>query len=262
MTVPATRMRSALLGLALIPLVLAGCGGDRITDIETELNSVKKQVARMQKEQEEQKELLAKMSADMEDVRKVAARVNADGSSLQDAVDTLGQRLTETNARMDKLSAKLGATAYAVDPNASPTAPGIPLPPSGGSGGTAEQMLETANGDFTKGNYSLSVLEFQQVVDQHPESDLADNAQYGLAESYFAQRKYDDAIREYDKILARYPGSEKVPSAYLKKGFAFLELNQTAQGVVALQYLIGKYPKSQEADVARRRLESMGLKPR
>src|SRR5262249_37474137 len=69
---------------------------------------------------------------------------------------------------------------------------------------------------------------------------------------------YESAIATFDRLLAEYPAGDKVPGAHLKKGFAFLEMNRTTQGVVQLQYLIEHYPASDEARVARERLKAMG----
>jgi len=63
-------------------------------------------------------------------------------------------------------------------------------------------------------------------------------------------------------VIRRYPDGDKVPSAHLKRGFAFLELNQTAQGVVQLNALIEDYPHTDEARLARDRLRALGLRDR
>lgn len=251
-------------------LLLSACGGGRIESAESELNSVRKRVAKLERDEEEQQQAMADLTRELKEVRTVAAQVNADSDALQAAVEGLTERLSETNTRLDKLSSRMGSGAATAgyDPSYDGSVDtGIPVPteprPSPDmSSAPPAQMYDMAYGDYTKGNFALALLEFQEYLTKYPDTDLADNAQYWVAESYFQQRKYEDAIREYDKIFSRYPASDKVPGAYLKKGFAFLELNQTAQGVVQLQYLIGKYPSSDEARVAQRRLESMGLKPR
>lgn len=247
-----------ILTLVLLAALAAGCGGDRLESIESELRSVRKEVAKLREAQDAQQAKLDAMAKDVEQVRRVSAEAGASQDSMEGAVESLTERLNDTNGRIDKLSARLGTSV----PSEMTAAP-FPTPAAAtASSVPPAQLYEQAYGDFTKGNYALALLGFQEFLAQHPDNDLADNAQYGIAETHFAQKKYEDAIREYDKVFARHPGSDKIPAAYLKKGFAFLELAQTAQGVVQLQYLIGKFPKSDEAQVARRRLESMGLKPR
>lgn len=250
------------LALSILAALLVGCSGGRVDSIESELNDVKRQVSKLQKEQGEHKAQLETLAADVEQVRKVTATTNADADSVEASIESLTERLNDTNGRIDRLSARLGAGS---SDNVAGTA-SIPLPEAArapsATGQPPDQMYAAASADYAKGNYALALLEYQELLAQFPDNDLADNAQFGIAECYFAQKRYEDAIRELDRIFAKHAKSDKVPAAYLKKGFAFLELNQTAQGVVQLQYLISKFPKSDEAQVARRRLESMGLKPR
>lgn len=259
------RASQHLFATALSLSFLACGGGDRIASVESELNDVRRQVASMKQEQESQRELLEQIKEDLEDVRKVTAKTKADTDALSSAVEGVTERMSEAGSRLDKMSAELGNQSSTFDPSAT-VVPPIPeegqSPMAPARAGSPTEMYDRAYGDFTKGNYALALLGFQELLASYPNNDLSDNAQYWLGECYFAQKRYEDAIREYDKIFAKYPGSDKVPGAYLKKGFAFLELNQTAQGVVQLQYLTGKYPGSDEANVANRRLESLGLRPR
>ena len=60
-------------------------------------------------------------------------------------------------------------------------------------------------------------------------------------------------------MLRRYPRSDKVPGALLKKGYAYLELGERSQGIVQLQYVIREHPASDEADIARDRLQAIGV---
>ena len=63
-------------------------------------------------------------------------------------------------------------------------------------------------------------------------------------------------------MLTRYPRSDKVPSALLKKGYSHLELGERPQGVVQLQHVIRSYPTSDEANLARQRLREIGVDAR
>ena len=44
-----------------------------------------------------------------------------------------------------------------------------------------------------------------------------------------AQKKYQDAIAQFDSVVTKYPRSEKVAGALLKKGYAYIELGQKAK---------------------------------
>ncbi len=69
------------------------------------------------------------------------------------------------------------------------------------------------------------------------------------------------AIREFNVYLSKYPDHPKEPLALLKKGYAFIFVDQTTQGVATLKRLVQDFPKSREASLARERLGKLGGKP-
>jgi tol-pal system protein YbgF len=62
---------------------------------------------------------------------------------------------------------------------------------------------------------------FQDFLTRFPKDELAANAQYWLGETYYAEKKWNDAIVEFQKVLKDYKGSDKVPDAVLKIGMSF-----------------------------------------
>jgi len=53
---------------------------------------------------------------------------------------------------------------------------------------------------------------------------MAPNAQYWLAESYYGQKNYPQAIEEFDLVIRDYPDSPKVPSALSKQADAYVQM--------------------------------------
>ena len=62
---------------------------------------------------------------------------------------------------------------------------------------------------------------FQDFLNRYPKDELAANAQYWLGETYYAEKRWNDAIVEFQKVLKDYKGSDKVPDALLKIGMSF-----------------------------------------
>ena len=91
---------------------------------------------------------------------------------------------------------------------------------------------------------------------------LAGNAQFWIAEAYYAEEDYAGAIVEYDALLKNYPKSEKAPGALLKQGYSFIEMGDKKAARGILEQLIEKYPKSKEAALAKKKLEEMNKKAR
>lgn len=137
---------------------------------------------------------------------------------------------------------------------------------------TPEQVYQTAYLDFSRGNYPLAVSGFQEFVRRFPDSDLADNAQYWIGESYFslarsnaaqgqheqATEALEQAVQEFRRVPLNYPRGDKVPTAIYKEGLALMELRQTGAAQARLQYLVDNFPQSEEAPLARERLAALG----
>ena len=123
------------------------------------------------------------------------------------------------------------------------------------------ELYDSSYSDYLGGQYDLAIAGFRRYLASFSETDLADNANYWIAESLFSQRKYSQAINEFDRILQGYPRSDKIPSVLLKKGYAYLEVGQREQGVVQLRNVVREYPQSDEANLARQRLRSLGVDP-
>lgn len=107
-------------------------------------------------------------------------------------------------------------------------------------------------------DYRGAIARFREFLRKFPKSEFADNAQYWIAESYYAMKEFDQAILEFDAVRRKYPDGDKVPAALLKQGFSFAELGDKIDARLILQDLISRYPQSPEADKAKQRLKALG----
>jgi len=86
----------------------------------------------------------------------------------------------------------------------------------------AEAELLIANAKYELGHYTESALSYEQFVKLHPKHPKADFAQYRIGQSYWEDapeaidREQDytlKAIKEWDKLIAKYPESTYVKEA-------------------------------------------------
>jgi tol-pal system protein YbgF len=106
-------------------------------------------------------------------------------------------------------------------------------------------------------DYRGAIARFKTFLRKHPRSNLADNAQYWVGESYYALKEFDQAILEFDAVRRSYPKGEKVPAALLKQGFAFAELGDKVDARLILQELVERYPESREAGQAKKKIKAL-----
>jgi len=134
-------------------------------------------------------------------------------------------------------------------PVAAPPVKVVVTPPKG-----AADLYRSALDRFTQEDFQGSILEFEEFVANHPDHDLADNAQYWIGECYYAQKKFEQAVVEFGKVEKHYSGGNKAPAALLKKGLALKELGRDQEARGVLGDVISKYPASDEAEVSGKRL--------
>jgi len=107
--------------------------------------------------------------------------------------------------------------------------------------------------------YADAAEDFQSFLNQYPNSEYADNAQYWLGESYYVTRNYDIALTAFQDLLDRFPDSPKAPDALLKIGYTHYELEQWDSARAALTQVQERYPDSTLSRLAENRLRSMRM---
>ena len=106
-----------------------------------------------------------------------------------------------------------------------------------------------------EGRYKKAKTQLKTFLGKYPKSSFAGNAQYWLGEAHYVTRNFSQGIIEFEKVLAVYGSSNKVPDAMLKLGYTNYELKQFDQAKVVLQELRKRYPKSTAARLAAKRLD-------
>jgi tol-pal system protein YbgF len=121
---------------------------------------------------------------------------------------------------------------------------------------TPDGLYAAAKQRFDRGEYEDARQLFQTLLEQHPQSDNADNAQFWIGEIYYHEKWYEKAILEYQKVIENYPKGNKVRSALLKQGLAFSNLGDGDNAKLILRELVRKYPNSKEASMAEKKLKT------
>jgi tol-pal system protein YbgF len=104
---------------------------------------------------------------------------------------------------------------------------------------------------FKDGKFDKGREAFQNFLKQYPDTEYSDNAQFWIGECYYFEKKYENAILEYEKVAKNYPDGDKVPYALLKQGIAFMNLGDKASAKLILQRVINDYPNTNQARTAK-----------
>jgi len=117
-----------------------------------------------------------------------------------------------------------------------------------------ESVYSTAYKDLKEGRYPEARKGFLQYIEKFPHTDLTDNAQFWIGESYYSQNNYEKAILEYEKVVKKYPEGDKVPHALLKQGLSFLKLGDKASARLLFKQVMKDYPSTNQARIAKAKL--------
>jgi len=217
-----------------------------VEQLSDQLSTLKKSVEEVKASNQQTQ---ASVSARVDSIAGQFSSLNSGLDVVLDKIGKLSQQLAETKTKVESLDIPPPGSTGAPNPLSPPRA-GPPSP---------EELYNSAYSDFTKTNYDLAKQGFEEYLKHYPDTELSDNAQYWIGESYYVQHKYSDAVQAFDKVLQDYPKGDKAPAAALKKGYSLLEMKNNDAGIRELRGVIQKYPSSDSAPLARDRLNSMGV---
>lgn len=225
-------------------------------------------------------EALKAVSSRIEDQTSLERKAFADGKVQMDSMSgdirVVREKVDETNVRLGTIAQELESLRDAIpEPGAFQQVPvntdagGVPgatpggaappqtaaTPPPVNPGIQPQRLFDSSYADYSVGNYVLAVQGFESYLGYFPKSSRAHEAQLYVGESLAWQKKEMDAIVAYDRVIANYPGSASVPMAYYKRGMAFERLGETARARESYEALIKQFPDSQQAALAKQRLE-------
>src|SRR5689334_7263582 len=85
-------------------------------------------------------------------------------------------------------------------------------------------------------------------------SPLAPDAQYYVAETFATERKTTQADSTYRLVATRWPNAPRTASALYKLGLSLQRQGKRAEARAALEDVVKRFPRSDEAQLARDRL--------
>ncbi len=138
--------------------------------------------------------------------------------------------------------------------------PAPPAPVVAAASETEQQAYQQAFNLLRELKYDKASKAFREFLQKYPDGRYAHIAQYWLAETNYAQRRFKQAIADYQTLIDKYPDSPKLAEALLKIGYSQYELKNYAAARESLERLIANYPGTTEAGQARNLLQKIRLK--
>jgi tol-pal system protein YbgF len=260
----------ALLAVLCLGATPAWGVSKEIVQLQTQVQALQDQMARMQQSFDERMGVMQHLVEQSTDnVNKVAASITqlqtvlqkqqadsgAHADQLSGQIQALNDTLDELKARLAKVSKQLEdmqAVQQSLAAQQAQQQQQAQAPPP-------DILYNNALRDYNAGKNDLAVQEFSDYIKYYPNTDLAGNCYYYLADIEYKQGNFQQAAKDYDQVLQNFPTGNKAPAAQLKKGLALIELGQNDDGIAELRHLIQRYPRTNEAVQARDKLRKMGV---
>jgi len=283
------RLRLFLLGAVLLVAVLTvplEAANKEHLQMMADLRILQQQTQVLQASLATLTEALKKIDAKLDAQAEVSQKSFADHKLLVNTVATevrvVREKVDENNVRLTSLSQEVDAvrvaqaaavvqgTAPAVTDPVTPPAGGatppqtaVAPPPSGGTtpinpGVSPQRLFEQARADYYAASWSLAIQGFESYIKTFPKSDLVDDAQYYIGETYYASGRYREAVTAYDRVIAIYPASNTLPDAYYKRGLALQSLGDVAKARESYEFVVKTYPDSDAGRLARQAIDRLG----
>jgi tol-pal system protein YbgF len=167
------------------------------------------------------------------------------------------ERIKEIEDRLKGLDGKTaGSTSKAMESERPASIKEVPPEIKGVSTGMGD-IYKDAYETFHKGDLEGARRKFEGFLKQYPNTELSDNAQFWIGETYYLKRDFERAILEYEKAIVKYPEGDKIPAALFKQALSFMELGDKTNARNLLKRVIERYPRSEQAEMAKKKLETI-----
>jgi tol-pal system protein YbgF len=225
-------------------------------------------------------EALKAVNARLDDQSSLERKAFADGKVQMDTISgdlrIVREKVDETNVRLGSVFQELESLRQAIPEPGSFQATPMPADPAGAGApgstppqagvtpntpinpGSPQRLWQTSYADYTSGNYTLAVIGFQSFLSYFPQAQQAHEAQLLIGESLFLEGKKDaEAVTAYDRVITNYPRTGSVPQAYYKRGQALERLGDRDRARESYETVIKEFPDTDQANLAKQRLETL-----
>ncbi len=239
--------------LAVLVMIFAGCATKQdVMRVDENVRQVRNDQMLLKRQIEHLDSLLTEG----------AEQDNQTRADIRSSIDDLNQQLTNMQNQLNDMqqlvysfSQRTPETTPIQPPAAIPGDTAAPSDTTTASSVDCRRLWDNAFKDMYRAQYDLAISGFMDYLKYCPNTDLADNSQYWIAESYYEMNQHEQAIEEYKKLLDKYPDSEKRASAIFKLGRTYEKLGDTAKALEYFLILKNDYPGSVEYEQVKDKID-------
>ncbi len=227
-------MRKIFVLLPVAAVFFMSCGQNQQVDLlQKELIQLKKEVSQLRTQQKEIKMNLMDISQ---------------------RIDNLSKNVAKNSLEIEKLKTFQKPPSSTQVPKEGAERVTMPENPV--------DLYKRALDAYYKGKTEEARNYFQEFVRKYKNHELYDNALFWIGQTYYAEGKYEEAINAWNKLIEGCETGEivecnKYPMAMLKKAYAYMKMGNIEEAKNIFRDIIAKFPDSEEAELAQRKLEAI-----
>ena len=193
------------------------------------------------------------------DIKKEIAQLKKSQSENTQNIQLLAQRLDELSNIVSKNSIEIEKLKAGYTPPANPPLEGeekVKTPTN------PKEVYNQALDFYYQGKLEEAQDLFEKFLKDFDKNELTDNAIFWIGQIYYSKGDYENAVKEFDKLVnlcekGELPDCNKEPISMLKLSYSYIKLGEKEKAKEVLQKLIEKYPETEEALVAKRKLKEL-----
>lgn len=113
-------------------------------------------------------------------------------------------------------------------------------------------LFAAAQKSYANGNFEQAFKDYEAYSKKGSGEKLI-TAKFMMGECLYQQKKYDQAILMYQKVISNHPQHRRAASALLKQGMSFEKLSDSETAGIIYKKIMSSYASSPEAETARER---------
>lgn len=197
---------------------------------------------------------------ELSELRGISEEHNYKLSQILERQRELYQELDKLNESTKKMMALRDAQAAPslpmLSPNANTSVSGLQVAPATQQASLDENQAydKAVNLVLKDKRYEQAIPEFQAFINKYPESSYQPNAHYWLGQLLFTKGEFKSAAKNFLTVVDMHTESNKRPDSLFKLGLVAQKLSNMAEAKVRFEQVVSEYPDSTAAKLAKQRL--------
>ena len=218
--------------------------------------------------------LLTKLDVQEQDTRRAFADQKLLVGNLSSGVRVVREKVDETNVRVSSLAQEVEALRTAIPTRTSPLVQLLVDPETGLPTAQPSVLVSAAVAPVNPGYLHSGYMtppgrttptgsgcwqfkDLRSTSAAFPRSELADDAQFYIGNTYYADGQYREAADAFEQVVLNYPDGDAVAEALYKRGLALDRLGEPELARQAFELVVQNYSEDNMANLAQQWLNRL-----